>query len=81
MTDDYMKRAGLTEDQIKAIREGLRRESRYRELLLRHGVFYKVACLEADRADPDKIDLSNEELLNEKIKLEYKDYIIKRKGE
>lgn len=77
MTDDYLKRAGLTEDQIKAVRDGLRKESRYRELMLQVGVHYVIACRSADIADPDTIDLSNEELLTEKTKLEFENDILK----
>ena len=70
---DYMKKMGLTEDQISKLQEALKRESVYRDMLFRERVSPSVIEMIMKLVDPDKIDLSNKDLLREKIKAEWSD--------
>lgn len=70
---EYMERLGLTEDQITLLMEAQDKESRYRRLLESEHVLHIEAIVRL--TDMESLDLSNEELVREKIRVEYDDMI------
>lgn len=74
-----MERLGLTEDQITLLSEAMGKESRYRQLLSQEGVTPSVIELIIRIEDMEKLDLSNEDLIREKIRIEWEDMIPKKK--
>lgn len=76
---DYMERLGLTEDQISLLSEAMKKESRYRQLLSQEGVTPSVIELIVRNEDMEKLDLSNEDLVREKIRIEWEGMIPKKK--
>jgi len=79
---DYMKRIGLTSEQITLLTDKMNRETRYRQLLIQEGISPKIAdsVLKATK-DVDTLDFSNEPLIREKIRAEWADFIIQKKGD
>ena len=73
MTRDYLEGIGLTADQIALITAELEKESEYRRILGLEHVSHVEAIMRI--TDMKKIDLSNEDLLREKIRVEYDDMI------
>lgn len=67
----FLQHIGLSEDQIILLTDALRRESRYREILLQEGVYYKVVEKVVRATKLEDIDLSNEDLLREKVRAEW----------
>lgn len=70
---EYMERLGLTEDQITLLMEAQDKESKYRRLLESEHVLHIEAIVRL--TDMESLDLSNEELVREKIRVEYDDMI------
>lgn len=79
ISTDYMERLGLTEDQISLLSEAMKKESRYRQLLSQEGVTPSVIELIVRNEDMEKLDLSNEDLVREKIRIEWEGMIPKKK--
>ena len=77
---EYMERLGLTEDQITLLMDAQNKESKYRRLLESEHVLHIEAIMRL--TDLEKLDLSNEDLVREKIRIEYEDMIPRqyRKG-
>lgn len=77
---EYMERLGLTEDQITLLMDAQNKESKYRRLLESEHVLHIEAIMRL--TDLEKLDLSNEDLIREKIRIEYEDMIPRqyRKG-
>jgi hypothetical protein len=73
MTRDYLEGIGLTGDQIALITTELEKESEYRRILGSEHVGHIESIMRI--TDMKKIDLSNEDLLREKIRVEYDDMI------
>jgi hypothetical protein len=71
----FLQRIGLNDDQITILMDALEKESRYRKILGSEHVGHIEAIMRI--TDMDEIDLSNEELLREKIRIEYDDMIPK----
>ena len=69
----FLQQIGLTEDQITILLEALDKESRFRKLLESEHVGHIETIMKL--MDMNKIDLSNEALLREKIRIEYDDMI------
>lgn len=67
----FLQHIGLTEDQVTLLSEALYKESRYRAILLQEGV--SPSCVEAvvRVTKLEEIDLSNEDLLREKVRAEW----------
>ena len=80
LSREYMERLGLTEDQITLLMEAQDKESKYRRLLELEHVQHIEAIMRV--TDLEKMDLSNEDLIREKIRIEYEDMIPRqyRKG-
>ena len=77
---EYMERLGLTEDQITLLMDAQSKENKYRRLLESEHVLHIEAIMRV--TDLEKMDLSNEDLIREKIRIEYEDMIPRqyRKG-
>ncbi len=69
---------GLNADQISILEDALNKEKRYRQILLLEGVSPRVVESIIRTTKLEEIDLSNEALLREKIKAEWRDLIIKQ---
>lgn len=70
---EYMERVGLNEDQITLLMEAQDKESRYRRLLESEHCTHIEAIVRL--TDMDSLDLSDEALIREKIRIEYDDMI------
>ena len=70
---EYMERLGLTEDQITLLMDAQNKESKYRRLLESEHCTHIEAIVRL--TDMESLDLSNEELVREKIRVEYDDMI------
>lgn len=70
---EYMERLGLIEDQITLLMEAQDKESKYRRLLESEHCTHIEAIVRL--TDMESLDLSNEELVREKIRVEYDDMI------
>lgn len=75
----FLQRIGLNEDQITILTDALNKESRYRQILLQENVSPGVVEPIIRATKLEEIDLSNEDLLREKVKAEWKDMIVKPK--
>ena len=67
----FLQQIGLSEDQVTLLADALRKESRYREILLQEGV--SPSCVEkvVRVTKLEEVDLSNEDLLREKVRAEW----------
>ena len=70
---EYMESLGLNEDQITLLMEAQDKESRYRRLLESEHCTHIEAIVRL--TDMDSLDLSDEKLVREKIRIEYDDMI------
>ena len=70
---EYMESLGLNEDQITLLMDAQEKESRFRRLLESEHCTHIEAIVR--QTDMDSLDLSNEDLIREKIRIEYDDMI------
>lgn len=70
---EYLERLELTEDQITLLMDAQSKENKYRRLLESEHVLHIEAIMRV--TDLEKMDLSNEDLIREKIRIEYEDMI------
>ena len=75
----YMERLGLTEDQITLLMDAMKKESRYREILSQEKVAPTVIESIMKTVDLEKVDFSNEDLIRELVRVEWSDFIMKKK--
>ena len=75
--NEFIQTLGLTEDQVTLLKDGLNRESRYRQILLQEGVNPKVSESIIRNTKLEEVDLTNEALLREKVRIEWHDFIHK----
>lgn len=73
----FLQRIGLNEDQIRLLKDGIDRESRYRQILLQEGVNPGVVESVIRATKLEEVDLSNEDLLREKVRVEWDGLIMK----
>ena len=73
----FLQRIGLNEDQIRLLKDGIDRESRYRQILLQEGVNPGVVESVIRATKLEEVDLSNEDLLREKVRVEWDGFIMK----
>ena len=73
----FLQRIGLNEDQIRLLKDGIDRESRYRQILLQEGVNPGVVESVIRATKLEEVDLSNEDLLREKVRCEWDGLIMK----
>ena len=79
MIDDvFFREIGLTGDQIALLRERLDHISRYRQTLLQEGVNPKCVEKIVRATKPEEIDFNNEDLLREKVRVEWADFMIRQ---
>lgn len=76
---DYLERLELTEDQITLLMDTLKKESRYREILAQERVAPTVIESILKTVDLEKVDFSNEDLIRELVRVEWSDFIMKKK--
>ena len=69
----FLQRIGLNEDQITILTDALEKESKFRQILGSEHVLHIESIVKM--TDMNEIDLSNEALLREKIRVEYDDMI------
>lgn len=74
--NEFLQRIGLTEDQITLLRDRLDQVSRYRQILLQEGVSPKYVETIIRATKPEEVDLSNEDLLREKVRVEWDGMIV-----
>ena len=72
----YLKEIGLDDAQVVLVMDRITKASRYREILLQEGVAPKCVEKIISVTDPAEVDLSNEPLLREKVRYEWRDMII-----
>lgn len=77
---EYLERLELTEDQITLLMDAMSKESRYRQILSQEGVTPSIIEPIMRTVDLEKVDFSNEDLLREKIRIEWADMIPKKSG-
>lgn len=75
--DSFLQGIGLTEDQIIQVRGRLDQISRYREILLQEGIDPKCVEKVIRSTKPGEIDLDNEALLREKVRIEWDGFRLK----
>ena len=68
-----MERLGLSEDQITLLMDYQDKESRYRRILESEHCTHIESIVRL--TDVDALDLSNEDLIREKVRIEYDDLI------
>ena len=73
----FLQRIGLNENQIRLVNDGLDRESRYRRILLQEGVSPGAVESVIRSTKFEEVDLSNEDLLREKVRVEWDGLIVK----
>lgn len=73
MTQDFLQEIGLTGDQIALVMTELEKESEYRRILASERVTHIESIMKV--TDMNRIDLGNEALLREKIRVEFSDLI------
>lgn len=70
---------GLNADQISILEDALNKEKRYRQILLLEGVSPRAVESIIRTTKLEEIDLDNEDLLREKVKVEWSDMIVKQR--
>ena len=75
---EILREIGLTDDQIVRVLQLNDRIFRFRSILLSEGVSSHAAELIIQATKDKDLDLSNTELLKEKIRIEYGDFIVKK---
>lgn len=78
ITKQILQEIGLTDDQIVRVLQLNDRIFRFRSILLSEGVSPHAAELIIQATKDEDLDLSNEALLKEKIRIEYGDFIVKK---
>lgn len=74
----FLNRIGLNEDQIILLTDELNRENRFRQILYSERVSPSAIEPIIRTTDLSEIDFSCEDLLREKIRVEWADFIPKR---
>lgn len=68
-----MERMGLTEDQIKLLTDALEKESRLRRIMESENIRHIEPIMKL--MDTETLDLSSEDLIREKLRIEYEAFI------
>lgn len=76
---EYLERLELAEDQITLLMDAMKKESRYREILSQEKVAPTVIESIMKTVDLEKVDFSNEDLIRELVRVEWSDFIMKKK--
>ena len=75
----FLRGLGLTEDQISAVGDAMKEESRFRRLLFRSGIAFGAVDPIVRATSIEDVRSQSDDLLTEKIKAEYPDLIMKKK--
>ena len=70
---------GLNADQISILEDALNKEKRYRQILLLEGVSPRAVESIIRTTKLEEIDLDNEDLIREKVIVEWSDMIVKQR--
>ena len=73
----FLRGLGLTEDQISAVGDAMKEESRFRRLLFRSGIAFGAVDPIVRATSIEDVRSQSDDLLIEKIKAEYSDFIPK----
>ena len=71
----FLQKIGLTKEQISAIEDARREENRFRRLLIRAGVSVVAVDPIIRGTELDEVRGQKDDLLLEKIKIEFSDFI------
>ena len=71
----FLQKIGLTGDQITLLRSALDKESKYRQILLQEDILPGAVEKIVRKTKLEEVDLENEALLREKIRVEWADFI------
>lgn len=71
----FLQKIGLTKEQISAIEDARREENRFRRLLIRSGVSVVAVDPIIRGTELDEVRGQKDDLLLEKIKIEFSDFI------
>ena len=74
--NNFLQRIGLTAEQITILRDAMNKESRYRRILFQEKISPGVIEPIIKATKLEEIDFSNENLLREKVRTEWKDMMI-----
>lgn len=77
--NEFLQGIGLNDDQVALLKDGLNRESRYRQILCQEGVRPHIAETIIRNTRLEEVDLTNEALLREKVRIEWSDFITNKK--
>jgi len=75
ITQEFLASLDLPPDKAAALQDALQKDSFYREVLHRAGIMPKMVELILRTVDTSGIDLEQGDLLTEKAKIEWRDFI------
>lgn len=75
VNDSFIDSLGIDKDKADALKDALRKDSFYRNILYKVGVFPSVIESIMKTIDPADIDETQEEILTEKARVEWADFI------
>lgn len=75
ITNEYIDSLGIDQDKADALKDTLKKDSFYRNILYKIGVFPGAIEAIMRTVDPSTIDTTEEALLTEKARCEWADFI------
>ena len=75
VTNEYIDSLGIDKDKADALKDALRKDSFYRNILYKVGVMPGVIESIMKTVNPADIDETQEEILTEKARVEWADFI------
>lgn len=75
VTNEYIDSLGIDKDKADALKTALKKDSFYRNILYKVGVFPSVIESIMRTVDPADIDEAQEDILTEKARVEWADFI------
>ena len=80
VTNEYIDSLGIDKDKADALKDALRKDSFYRNILYKIGVFPGAIEAIMRTVDPADIDETQADILTEKARVEWADFIPANKG-
>lgn len=75
VTNDYIDSLGIDKDKADALKDALRKDSFYRGILYKVGVMPSVVESIMKMTDTTNLDETQEDILTEKARVEWADFI------
>lgn len=75
ITNEYIDSLGIDQDKADALKDTLKKDSFYRNILYKIGVFPGAIEAIMRTVDPAEIDETQEAILTEKARVEWADFI------